>query len=254
MRLSAAVLRPGERHVQRISRKLRVRQRVFFFVACLCAPVQCSAARIRHAEHARHLVEALARRVVARGAENSEVRVATHIDNQRMPARNDQTDEWRLQLRIRQIVCRDMPADMVNRHQRQIQRIGRSLRKIHADQHRADEPRRIGDCDGVQVPARQAALLQAPDLPDHKLPQCACAMQSPAPRRRRACAAPPARRCSRSEFPVRRARWQPPFRRRRIRSIKYSCQTVLSEDARILLRMKIVVGALCPPAKSRSEA
>ena len=75
-----------------------------------------------------------------------------------MPARNDQTDEWRLQLRIRQIVCRDMPADMVNRHKRQIQRIGGSLRKIHADQHRADEPRRIGDCDGVQIPARQAAL------------------------------------------------------------------------------------------------
>ena len=69
------------------------------------------------------------------------------------------------------------------------------------------------------------------------------AMQSPAPRRRRACAAPPARRCSRLGFPVRRGRWQPPFRRRRIRSIKYSCQTVLSEDARILLRMKIVVGA-----------
>ena len=68
-------------------------------------------------------------------------------------------------------------------------------------------------------------------------------MQSPAPRRRRACAAPPARRCSRLGFPVRRGRWQPPFRRRRIQSIKCSCQSVLSEDARILLRMKIVVGA-----------
>ena len=47
-----------------------------------------------------------------------------------------------------------MPADVVNRHQRHVQRQRRSLGKIHADQQSADQAGRIGHSDGVDVRPR----------------------------------------------------------------------------------------------------
>ena len=47
---------------------------------------------------------------------------------------------------------------MVHRHERQPQRERRRLGKIHAHQHRADEPRRIRHRHRVQISAREVRL------------------------------------------------------------------------------------------------
>ena len=150
-------LEPGERHVEWIPRELRVRQRIFFLVSRLRAPVQRRAAGVRHAEHARNLVKALPRRVVPRGAEDSKIRVATHVDDQRVSARDDEADKGRLQLRVREVICRDVAPDMVHGYQRKPHGVCRSFREIHADQNRADQPRRIRHGNRIQVPARKPA-------------------------------------------------------------------------------------------------
>ena len=130
-------------------------QMVFFVVARLRGLIQRRAAGIRHPEHARDLVKALPRRVVARGAENFELCVVLHVHDQAVPAGHDQTHKRRLQLGIGQIIGRDMPADMVHRHERQTQGQRRRLGKIHAHEHRADEPRRIRDRHSVQLGTRE---------------------------------------------------------------------------------------------------
>ena len=111
----------------------------------------------------------------------------------RVPARDDEADKGRLQLRVGKVVCRDVAADVVHRHQRKAHGVSRrELREIHADQNRTNQPRRIRH--GNRRPGRlrvRLRLLRAPDPPDRKSPQYACATQFPAPRRRRACEAPP---------------------------------------------------------------
>ena len=150
-------LESGERHVEGIPRELRVRQRIFFLVSRLRAPIQRRAAGIRHAKHACNLVKALPRRVVPRGAEDSKVRVAPHVDDQRVPARDDEADKGRLQIRVREVICRDVAPDVVHRHQRKAHGVSRRFREIHADQNRTDQPRRIRHSNRIQLPARKPA-------------------------------------------------------------------------------------------------
>ena len=150
----------GEGHIQLAARNVAVRHGVFFVVAKLCLTVESSAAGIRHSKHARDLIEAFPRRVVARRAEDAHFRVILHVHDQTVSAGNDKADERRLQLRIRQIICRNMSADVMHRHQRHIQRKGRRLRKVHANQNCADQPRRIGHGDRINVLPRQLRSLE----------------------------------------------------------------------------------------------
>ena len=53
-----------------------------------------------------------------------------------------------------------MTADVVDRHQRHAECERGCLCKIHPDQHRADQPRRIGDGNGINVAARQVRRFQ----------------------------------------------------------------------------------------------
>ena len=78
-----------------------------------------------------------------------------------MAAGNHQTQERRLQLRIGQVVCRNVAPDVMDGDQRHIQRHGRSLGKIHTHQHRADEARGIGYCHGINIPAGQVGIFQS---------------------------------------------------------------------------------------------
>ena len=105
-------------------------------------------------------VKALPRRVVPCGAEDSKVRVAPHVDNQRVPARDDEADKGRLQLRVRKVICRDVAADMVHRHQRKPHGVSRSFREIRADQNRTDQPRRIRHGYCIEIFPPQAARLE----------------------------------------------------------------------------------------------
>ena len=136
-------LEAREGHIERIAAELGVRHGIFVFVAGLCRLVERRAAGIRHPDHAGDLIEAFPCRVVTRGAEDMEFRVVLHVDNQRVPAGDDEAQKRRFQIRIRQIVGRDMPADMVHWDERHAEAVRRRLRKIYAHQHRADQPRRI---------------------------------------------------------------------------------------------------------------
>ena len=137
-----------------------MRQRIFLRVAGLRHAVERRAARVGHAEHARHLVKALARRVIARRAEDAELRIVLHVDDHAVPAGHDETEKRRLQLRIGQIVCRNVSPDVMHRHERHAEPQRREFREVHPDKHRADQPRRIRHGHGVDVAARKLCLLQ----------------------------------------------------------------------------------------------
>ena len=136
------------------------RQLVLAVVAGLGQVVDGLAAGIRQTEHTRSLVEALAGRVVARCAEDAQIRIVAHVADERVAARDGQTHERRLQLRVGDVVCRDVAADMVHRDERHTERERGGLGKVHADEQCADEPRRARDGHGVNVTAAQTGHLQ----------------------------------------------------------------------------------------------
>ena len=53
-----------------------------------------------------------------------------------------------------------MAADMVDRHERHAEAVGRGLGKVDADQHCADQTGRIGHGDGVNILPRQLRLCE----------------------------------------------------------------------------------------------
>ena len=77
-------------------------------VAGLGQVVDGLAAGVWQAEHARSLVKALAGRIVARGAEDAQVGIVAHVADERVAARNSQAHERRLQLRVGDVVGRDV--------------------------------------------------------------------------------------------------------------------------------------------------
>ena len=54
-----------------------------------------------------------------------------------------------------------MPSNMMHRNQGYAQRKGHGLGKGEAHQHRTDQARRIGNCNGVNILALQICLLQS---------------------------------------------------------------------------------------------
>ena len=117
--------------------------------------VEGLAAGIREAEDAGGLVEALAGGVVARGAEDADVRVVADVGYERVAAGNRKAEEGRLELREGKVVRGDVAADVVDGYERHAEPEGEALRKVDADEQRADEPGRERDGDGVYVGAGQ---------------------------------------------------------------------------------------------------
>ena len=127
-------------------------------VAAACRLVQRSPAGIGHIQHPCNLVKALPCCVVARAAENLHLAVVLDIDQHRMSARDDEAQKGRLQIGISDVIRGDMPADMVDGNERFVQCQRRRLRKIHADEQRADQPRRIGHRKRVDLTAGDLCL------------------------------------------------------------------------------------------------
>lgn len=75
-----------------------------------------------------------------------------------VPARCHQAQKRRFKLRVREVQRRNVPAQMVHRHQGLSCRKGKALGKIHAHKHRADKPGRKGDGNGVQLLCGKARL------------------------------------------------------------------------------------------------
>ena len=127
------------------------RKAVLCIVAALTELVDRFSSGIRQSQNARCFVKALPRRIIARRAENVHIRIIAHIDKQRVAARNSQAQERWFQFRVSQIICRDMPADMVYGYQRYAQCQCAGFGKIDADQYRPDQTGRIADGDRVNI-------------------------------------------------------------------------------------------------------
>lgn len=101
------------------------------------------------------------RRVIARRAEDAELRIVLHVDDHAVPAGHDETEKRRLQLRIGQIVCRNVSPDVMHRHERHAEPQRREFREVHPDKHRADQPRRIRHGHGAESPRVSCACASA---------------------------------------------------------------------------------------------
>ena len=117
-------------------------------------------ARVRQPHGAGGLVEGFARRVVPRSAEDGEIGVIVHAHEVGVPAADDKAQKRRFQFRMGKIVRRDVPAQMVDRDQRQPLRVGEAFGVIHADKQRADQTGRIGHRDGVDAVRRRTCVVK----------------------------------------------------------------------------------------------
>ena len=153
-------LQPRKAHIVGVLAHIGARQRVAPVVALSGQIVDGLAAGIRQPEHPRAFVEALARRVVARLAENVHIGVAAHVHEHGVPAGDGQTQKRRLKLRIGDVVGGDVAADMVDGHERDVQRQRRRLGKIDAHEQRPDQSRRVGAGHGIHVGAGASGLVQ----------------------------------------------------------------------------------------------
>ena len=133
-------LEAGKAHVERVPLDARARQVVHAAPALLRQLVHRLAAGIGHPEHTRGLVEAFARRVIARRADENKVGIIPHVHEQRVPAGHAQRQERRLQLRERQIIRGDVAADMMHRNERYAQRVGDGLGDTLANVLERDSP------------------------------------------------------------------------------------------------------------------
>ena len=149
--VQAGGLQAGEGHVQGRVLNVDPGQGKGPVVPSLGGPVQGTAAGVAQAHHPGDLVKALPCRVVPGAPQDGHVGVPLDIYNQRSPPGHAQADEGGLQVRVGDVVGGDVPPHMVDRDQRHPQGIGHRLGKAHPHQHRANEPRGIGDGNAVHI-------------------------------------------------------------------------------------------------------
>ena len=118
-------------------------------IAPLGQPVHGSAARIADAEHPRHLVKTLAGGIVPGGTHDLHLCIGPHIHDGCGAAGYTQADEGGLQVRVGDIIGRDVAPDMVDRDEGQVQSHGCPFGEVDPYQHSADEAGGIGDRYGV---------------------------------------------------------------------------------------------------------
>ena len=181
-------------------------------------PVDDGAARIAEPEQLGHLVERLARRVVARAAEQpvAAARRAPRTGwcgRRRPPARARAAGSRRARGRAPRCGRRcggRAPAACVDE--------GDALRDLHADQQRAHQPRALRHRHRVELRSSRAPPRPSPSRPRARCSRCDGARPARAPRRRRARGSRPGSRRRSRGCGGRPRPPPPPSRRRRSRS------------------------------------
>ena len=130
-------------------------------ISTLSQAVHGAAAGVTDAQHPSHLVKALPCCIVTGAAQHLHLGVRLHVHNGGRAAGDAQADKRGLQIGVGEVICRNMAPHMMDWDQGQIQGHGRALGKVHSHQHRADETRRIGHSDGIQVAPGHPRLLQS---------------------------------------------------------------------------------------------
>ena len=136
-------LEPRERDVAARAPGERARERLAARIPAARELLERGTSRVGQAEQARALVERLARRIVERPAERHQLAGRRHVEEQRVPARGEQAEERRLDARRREGERRDVPAQVVDRRERQPARPGDRLAGREADEQRADQARAL---------------------------------------------------------------------------------------------------------------
>ena len=109
------------------------------------------AAGIGVAHRAGSLVERLPCRVVPGAADHPETGVVEHLDDVAVPAGRHHAEEGRSEFRVGDVVCRDMPPDMVDGDKGLSGGQGEALCVVDPHEQRPDQAGRVGDGDGVQA-------------------------------------------------------------------------------------------------------
>ena len=150
-------------------RQARRRQRDRAIVAGSGETVDDRTARVAEAEQLRDLVVRLARRIVARPAEELVSTRAADQVQARVPARDDEDDRRQRQLAVLRARATRCGRPGGARRRAAGRRGGGGLRERHADEQRADEARALGDGDRAEIaptspPPRSSARSTTPQM------------------------------------------------------------------------------------------
>ena len=150
----------AEGEVQRLRAELRAGQGDGFWVAVLRArqPVNGDAAGVGHPQQPGGLVERFPRRVVPRPPQDLIVAVPAHQEYLAVPARGDEADDGKGDIRLDQPVGVDVRLDVVDAEQGDAQGIGQRLRRRDADQQRPEQAGPVRDGHAAQVAEADAGL------------------------------------------------------------------------------------------------
>ena len=117
-------------------------------------------ARIAEPEQLRHLVVRLARRIVARAADEVIFALARHEIEAGVTAGDDEHDRRQRQRAVVQEERFDVPREMMHGHERQAERQRDRLGRGDADEQRPDEAGPLRDRDRAEVLPRRARFVE----------------------------------------------------------------------------------------------
>ncbi len=120
------------------------------------------AAGVAQSQHARHLVERFARRIVPCLAQHPVPSPAGHVEQERVSSGYDQRDERRLERGVLERRRKHMSLEMVHADQRRMLGDGQRLGVAHADEQGPDQAGAGGDGDRIDGVERDPGLPQGP--------------------------------------------------------------------------------------------
>ena len=113
-------------------------------IPAFCKLLYLRTAGVRQVERTRRLVKSLTRRIIARSADKLKAIVIDHANDMAVPAGSHNADKRRFKIRISEIVCGDMPRNMVHADQRNVCGVCEAFCIADAHKQRADQPGRAG--------------------------------------------------------------------------------------------------------------
>ena len=121
--------------------------RISFF----CDPVDFRPARISKPDGSRHFIVGFSRSIIAGAPQNLVFSIFFHTDQMGMSAGYHKTQKWRLQIRIFNVIGRNVSLDMMHPYQRKIFGIGNRFCLCHTDQKSPNKSRTVSDPDGIDI-------------------------------------------------------------------------------------------------------
>ena len=153
-------LHAAETEIVRIIRHPGLRKRNSLRIPLIRRFFNLRTAGIAKTDGPGHLVKSLSGSIVPGFSQNLIFSVIRHFYQMGMSAGRHKTEKRRFQIRMFNIVCRNMSLDMVHADQRKVPRKCDRLRLRNANQQRADQPRPVGHAHGVDIIQRHIRFFQ----------------------------------------------------------------------------------------------